>query len=91
VEADGRATGAKVIDDSGDARRGERSVRALTDTGRYRPRFENGEPVATEGVRFEQLWILTLPDREPEAAPTPAPAIPAQPATEPPATPRTAG
>jgi tetratricopeptide (TPR) repeat protein len=91
VEADGRATGAKVIDDSGDARRGERSVRALTDTGRYRPRFENGEPVATEGVRFEQLWILTLPDREPEAAPTPAPATPAQPATEPPATPRTAG
>jgi hypothetical protein len=68
-------------------------VRALTDTGRYRPRFENGEPVATEGVRFEQLWILTLSDKEPEAAPTPtpAPATPDQPATEPPATPRTAG
>jgi hypothetical protein len=64
-------------------------VRALTDTGRYRPRFEHGEPVATTGVRFEQLWILTLPDKEPAAAPptgTPAPAVP-----EPPPPARTGG
>jgi hypothetical protein len=79
-------TGAKVIDDSGDARRGERSVRALTDTGRYRPRFANGEPVATEGVRFEQLWILTLPDKAPDAAPGTPPA-----AGEPPPAPQQQG
>ena len=74
VEADGRVTDAKVVDDSGDERRGERSARALVDTGRYRPRFANGEPVATERVRFEQLWILTLSDKEPATAPAvPAP------------------
>jgi hypothetical protein len=79
VEADGRVTDAKAVDDSGDERRGERSVRALVDTGRYRPRFANGEPVATERVRFEQLWILTLSDKEPATAPAvPAPSPPAQ-------------
>lgn len=85
VEADGRVTDAKAIDDSGDERRGERSVRALTDTGRYRPRFERGEPVATTGVRFEQLWILTLPDKEPAAAPATSTPQPAEPESPPPA------
>lgn len=90
IEADGRVTGAKVIDDAGDERRGERSMRALTDTGRYRPRFEKGEPVATPGVRFEQLWILALADKAPDKAPdaTPAPGTPPPAAQEPPTVPR---
>ena len=62
VDPTGRAVEARLIDDSDDAKRGERSLRALTETARYRPRFENGEPVATPGVRFEQPWILLLPE-----------------------------
>ncbi len=38
-------------------------------TARYRPRLENGEPVATPGVQFSQPWILLLP---PPATPAPA-------------------
>jgi len=74
VDATGRAIDAKIVDDSGDARRADRTLKALTETGRYRPRFENGAPVVTQGVRFEQPWILELPKAEPaaEAAP-PAP------------------
>jgi tetratricopeptide (TPR) repeat protein len=65
IDAAGRAIDAKIIDDSGDARRADRTLKALTETGRYRPRFENGEPVVTRGVRFEQPWILELPKEEP--------------------------
>ena len=34
---------------------------SLQNTARYRPRLENGEPVATPGVQFSQPWILLLP------------------------------
>jgi tetratricopeptide (TPR) repeat protein len=64
IDVDGRAAIAKVIDDSGDPRRADRTVRALTETARYRPRFENGEPVATTGVLFNQPWYLSLPETE---------------------------
>jgi tetratricopeptide (TPR) repeat protein len=62
VDPNGRAVEARLIDDSGDPKRGERSLRALTETARYRPRFENGEPVTTPGMRFEQPWILLRPE-----------------------------
>jgi TonB family protein len=65
IDAAGRAIDAKIVDDSGDARRADRTLKALTETARYRPRFENGEPVVTQGVRFEQPWILELPKEEP--------------------------
>ena len=67
VNPQGRVDAPKVVDDSGDPKRGERTVAALVNTARYRPRFENGEPVATPGVTFSQPWILLLPT-------TPAPA-----------------
>lgn len=66
VSALGRVEAPKVIDDSGDARRGEKTALTLQSTARYRPRLENGEPVATPGVQFSQPWILLLP---PPAAP----------------------
>jgi hypothetical protein len=93
IDATGRAIDAKIIDDTGDARRAERTLKALTETGRYRPRFENGEPVATQGVRFEQPWILELPKEEPAKAPDPkapdaaAPTTAAPDAPPPPAAP----
>jgi len=65
VDPAGRVQDAKVVDDSGDTKRAERTARALVETGRYRPRFEAGVPVATPEMRFEQPWILPLP--EPEA------------------------
>jgi TonB family protein len=84
VTTDGRATAAKVIDDSGDARRADRTARALTETARYRPRFANGEPVATAGVLFNQPWYLPVQETEPAKAPPDqaAPAASAQPATQ---------
>jgi tetratricopeptide (TPR) repeat protein len=61
VSAQGRVEEAKVLDDSGDKRRGEKTAAALQSTARYRPRLENGEPVATAGVQFSQPWVLLLP------------------------------
>jgi tetratricopeptide (TPR) repeat protein len=69
VSAQGRVESPKVLDDSGDERRGEKTARSLQETARYRPRLENGEPVATPGVQFSQPWILLLP---PPATPAPA-------------------
>jgi len=69
VNAQGRVEAPQVIDDSGDERRGEKTAWSLQSTARYRPRLENGEPVATPGVQFSQPWILLLP---PPAAPAQA-------------------
>ncbi|HET7203187.1 MAG TPA: tetratricopeptide repeat protein [Steroidobacteraceae bacterium] len=60
VSAEGRAVQPRVVDDSGDAKRAERTTAAL-ESARYRPRLENGQPVATAGVTFTQPWILLLP------------------------------
>ncbi len=65
VNAEGRAEQARMIDDSGDARRAERTAQALTETARYRPRFVDGEPVATPGVIFNQPWYLLPTESEP--------------------------
>ncbi len=78
VDPEGRAVQPKVVEDSGDAKRAEKTIAAL-ESASYRPRFENGRPVATVGVRFTQPWILPLPTatEEPGAAakdtPTPKP------------------
>ncbi|MCX7052768.1 MAG: tetratricopeptide repeat protein [Proteobacteria bacterium] len=75
VSALGRVEAPQVIDDSGDKRRGEKTALSLQSTARYRPRLENGEPVATPGVQFSQPWILLLP---PPAEKPAAPATPQQ-------------
>ncbi|MGB7737719.1 MAG: tetratricopeptide repeat protein, partial [Steroidobacteraceae bacterium] len=87
VSAQGRVEAPQVIDDSGDERRGEKTTLSLQSTARYRPRVENGEPVATPGVQFSQPWILLLP---PPAAPAPAATSGDTPAEKPaaPATPK---
>jgi hypothetical protein len=81
VSAQGKVVATKVIDDAGDAKRGEKTAAAL-DSASYRPRFEHGQPAATSGVRFTQPWILLLPPPEkpveappatPAATPTSAP------------------
>lgn len=63
VSADGLAEQVKVLDDSGDERRAQKTTEAL-ETARYRPRMENGQPVATTGISFTQPWILQLPTDE---------------------------
>lgn len=87
VSALGRVEAAQVIDDAGDKRRGEKTVLSLQNTARYRPRLENGEPVATPGVQFSQPWVLLLPPPAPapmeKSGDTPAenpvdPALPKQ-------------
>jgi tetratricopeptide (TPR) repeat protein len=67
VDEQGRPQNVRVTDDSGDARRAEKTVQAVG-TARYRPRFENGRPAATPAVSFTQPWILPL-DPEPAAEP----------------------
>lgn len=84
VDADGRTSGPRLIDDSGDKRRGEQALKALS-TARYRPRFENGQPVATPGVQFTQVFQVLLPTEAPPAAP--GDGAPATPATDKPTTP----
>jgi Tfp pilus assembly protein PilF len=74
VDAQGLVRAARLKDDSGDARRGEKSVDAAQ-TARYRPRFENGQPVATPGIVFTQPWVLLI------APETPAESEPAATAT----------
>jgi tetratricopeptide (TPR) repeat protein len=61
VDVQGRPDAIKVLDDSGDVKRGEKTAWSIKSTARYRPRFENGEPVATPGVQLSQPWILLLP------------------------------
>jgi tetratricopeptide (TPR) repeat protein len=61
VNDKGRVETPRVVDDSGDPKRGERTASALVSTARYRPRFANGEPATTPAVNFSQPWILLLP------------------------------
>jgi tetratricopeptide (TPR) repeat protein len=63
VNEEGLAKQLKIIDDSGDERRAQKTTEALQ-TARYRPRMENGQPVATTGISFTQPWILPLPTEE---------------------------
>lgn len=80
VNTQGRVEKVKVVDDSGDDKRAAKTVATLEDTARYRPRFENGEPVVTDGVVFTQGWTLLLP---PAPTTAPAPGASPAPATDP--------
>jgi hypothetical protein len=60
----------KVVSDAGDARFAARTVQSI-EAARYRPRFSDGEPVATSGVRFLQPVFVLLGEVE-EQAPPPA-------------------
>ncbi len=66
VTAQGRVTGPKVVDDGGDPKLGAHTARAAQ-SARYRPRFENGQPVETPGVRIDQPFYV-LVEKEPEPA-----------------------
>jgi tetratricopeptide (TPR) repeat protein len=59
VDSQGRPQQGKVVADSGEARRAEKTLDALK-TARYRPRFEQGQPVATPGVTYSQPWIVLI-------------------------------
>jgi tetratricopeptide (TPR) repeat protein len=68
VTAQGRVAEPKVVADGGDPKLGAQTARAAQ-SARYRPRFENGQPVATPGVRIDQVFYV-LVEKEPEPAPS---------------------
>jgi tetratricopeptide (TPR) repeat protein len=90
VSAQGRVIQTKVTGDAGDPRLGQRAQRAA-ESARYRPRFEDGRPVETAGIRFLQPFYVLRADGT--GAPPPAAGAPdtapveAPPAEPPPATP----
>jgi tetratricopeptide (TPR) repeat protein len=87
VTGEGTVAAPKIVDDAGDAKRAEKTLEAIAQSARYRPRMENGQPVATEAVTFSQPWIVLLP--KPDEAPpaSEAPAQDAAPAAQPSAAP----
>ncbi len=57
VTADGKVVGVKVAETDANDKRQKNTLESMEDA-RYRPRFENGEPVATPGVRHrEELFF----------------------------------
>jgi len=52
----------KILDDTGDPKRADKTADTVAQTARYRPRMAQGEPVATERVTFSQPWIVLLPE-----------------------------
>ena len=60
VTADGRPEDPRVVADAGDPKLAEQALRAAA-SARYRPRMENGQPVATTGVRLSQPFYVLLP------------------------------
>ena len=73
VDAQGRVQDVKVVSDAGDARFAARTVQSI-EAARYRPRFSDGEPVATSGVRFLQPVFVLLGEVEEQSPPPPEPA-----------------
>ena len=73
VDAQGRVQDVKVVSDAGDARFAARTVESI-EAARYRPRFSDGEPVATSGVRFMQPVFVLLGEVEEQTPPPPEPA-----------------
>jgi tetratricopeptide (TPR) repeat protein len=57
VTAQGRVEDARVVADGGDPKLAERGQRAA-ESGRYRPRLVDGEPVDTSAVRFVQPFYV---------------------------------
>ena len=55
----------RVANDAGEPKLGAQSLKAVQ-SARYRPRFENGAPVETTGVRLDQPYYVEV--EEPKAA-----------------------
>ena len=68
VDANGLGTDPVVVNDAGDEHFVEATLKA-TETARYRPRFADGEPVPTVGVRFSQPFMVLIEAEEPTQAP----------------------
>lgn len=78
VTAQGGIEDAKVVADAGDPQLAEQALRAVA-TARFRPRMEDGRPVATTGVRISQpVYVLVAAPAE-SAPAKPAPAAEAEP------------
>jgi len=75
VTAQGRVRDARIVADGGDAKMAARGQRAA-ESGRYRPRFVDGEPVDAPGIRYIQPFFVlreTAPGPVPAAEPDPPP------------------
>jgi tetratricopeptide (TPR) repeat protein len=80
VDMEGQLKDPKLLSDAGDPKFAQRALRAA-ETARYRPRFVDGQPVETAGVRFSQpLYVLreeaestSREDKPPDPAPDPKP------------------
>lgn len=73
VDAQGRVRDVAVVADAGDARFAARTVQAI-EAARYRPRFSDGQPVDTGGVRFLQPVFVLLGAAAEQAPVPPEPA-----------------
>jgi tetratricopeptide (TPR) repeat protein len=69
VDANGLGTDPVVVDDAGDEYFVEATLKAI-ETARYRPRFVDGEPVPTDGVRFSQPFMVLIEAEEPSQTST---------------------
>lgn len=68
VDARGLGTDPVVVNDAGDEYFVEAALKAA-ETARYRPRFADGEPVPTTGIRFSQPFMVLIETEEPAQAP----------------------
>ena len=78
VTAEGRVRDARIVADGGDPKMAARGQRAA-ESGRYRPRFIEGEPVDAPGIRYIQPFFVlreVAPAPEPAAKPAPPPERP---------------
>jgi hypothetical protein len=57
VTVEGSTRDIEVVSDAGDPRLGQQTVRAA-ENARYRPRFADGEPVESSGIRFVQPFFV---------------------------------
>jgi len=71
VTSQGRVSAAQVVADGGDPKFAAQTAKAAQ-AARYRPRFEQGQPVETTGVKLEQpFWIVV--EKKPETPEAQAP------------------
>jgi tetratricopeptide (TPR) repeat protein len=68
VTVEGQAVAPTLVSDAGDPEFGEKLV-AAADSAVYRPRFEEGKPVATLGVRLSQPFYVLLVEESADGAP----------------------
>jgi tetratricopeptide (TPR) repeat protein len=65
VTAQGRVAAPRVVSDAGDSKLGAQSLKAVQ-AARYRPRFANGSPAETGGVKLEQPYYVEVEVTESE-------------------------